>query len=64
MRKTFDDYHRKWLKHTDYKFPEEFLEETREVFDMLVQRIEREEQVLFPKAGRDRHVSGGPRRLI
>ena len=49
LRKTFDDYHRKWLKHTDYKFPEEFLGETREVFDMLVQRIEREEQVLFPK---------------
>jgi hypothetical protein len=49
LRKAFDDYHRKWLKHTDYKFPEEFLEETRAVFDMLVQRIEREEQVLFPK---------------
>jgi hemerythrin-like domain-containing protein len=49
LRKTFDDYHRKWLKHTDYKFPEEFLDETREVFEMLVQRIEREEQVLFPK---------------
>ena len=49
LRKTFDDYHRKWLKHTDYKFPEEFLEETREVFAMLAQRIEREEQVLFPK---------------
>jgi hemerythrin-like domain-containing protein len=49
LRKTFDDYHRKWLKHTDYKFPEEFLAETREVFDILSQRIEREEQVLFPK---------------
>jgi hemerythrin-like domain-containing protein len=49
LRKSFDDYHRKWLKHTDYKFPEEFLEETRAVFDMLAQRIEREEQVLFPK---------------
>ena len=49
LRKTFDDYHRKWLKHTDYKFPEEFLDETREVFSMLTQRIEREEQVLFPK---------------
>jgi hemerythrin-like domain-containing protein len=49
LRKTFDDYHRKWLKHTDFKFPQEFLEETRELFDMLAQRIEREEQVLFPK---------------
>lgn len=49
LRKTFDDYHKRWLKNCDFNFTEEFLQETREVFDMLVYRIEREEQVLFPK---------------
>lgn len=49
LRKTFDDYHKRWLKHCDFNFNEEFLQETREVFDMLIYRIEREERVLFPK---------------
>ena len=49
LRKTFDDYHKKWLKHCDFNFTEDFLEETREIFDMLQYRIERETQVLFPK---------------
>jgi hypothetical protein len=37
------------LKNCDFNFTEEFLQETNEVFDMLLYRIEREEQVLFPK---------------
>lgn len=49
LRKTFDDYHKRWLKNCDFNFTEEFLEETREVFAMLVYRIEREQQILFPK---------------
>jgi hemerythrin-like domain-containing protein len=49
LRKTFDDYHKRWLKNCDFNFTEEFLGETHEVFDMVSQRIEREEQVLFPK---------------
>jgi hypothetical protein len=49
LRKTFDDYHKKWLKNCDFNFTESFLQETREVFDMLQYRIERENQVLFPK---------------
>lgn len=49
LRKTFDDYHRKWLKHCDFNFTDQFVEETREVFDMLQYRIERENHVLFPK---------------
>lgn len=49
LRKTFDDYYKKWLKHCDFNFSDEFLEETREIFDMLQYRIERENQVLFPK---------------
>lgn len=49
LRKTFDDYHRKWLKHCDFNFTDQFIEETREVFDMLQYRIERENHVLFPK---------------
>ena len=49
LRKTFDDYHKRWLKNCDFNFTEEFLTETHEVFDMVSHRIEREEQVLFPK---------------
>jgi hemerythrin-like domain-containing protein len=49
LRKTFDDYHKKWLKNCDFNFSEEFLDESREVFEMVAYRIQREEQVLFPK---------------
>jgi hypothetical protein len=49
LRKVFDDYHKHWLKNCDFKFTEDFLTETHEVFDMVAQRIEREERVLFPK---------------
>lgn len=49
LRKTFEDYHKHWLKNCDYNFNDEFLAETHEVFDMVGQRIEREERVLFPK---------------
>jgi hemerythrin-like domain-containing protein len=49
LRKTFDDYYDKWLKQCDFNFTDEFIEETRSVFDLLQYRIERENQVLFPK---------------
>jgi hemerythrin-like domain-containing protein len=49
LRKTFDDYHKRWLKNCDFNFTEEFLAETQEMFDMISYRIEREEQILFPK---------------
>ncbi|MBK1718559.1 hemerythrin domain-containing protein [Thiocystis violacea] len=49
LRRVFDDYHKRWLKNCDFNFTDEFLAETHEVFDMVAQRIDREEQVLFPK---------------
>jgi hemerythrin-like domain-containing protein len=49
LRKVFDDYYKKWLKNCDFNFSMDFLAETHEVFDMLAQRIDREEHVLFPK---------------
>jgi hypothetical protein len=49
LRKTFDEYHKRWLKNCEFNFSDEFLAETLEVFDMVGQRIEREEQVLLPK---------------
>jgi hypothetical protein len=49
LRKTFDDYHKKWLKNCDFNFTAEFLQETTDIFNMLTDRIEREEHVLFPK---------------
>ena len=49
LRKTFDEYHKRWLKNCEFNFSDEFLAETLEVFDMVGQRIEREERVLLPK---------------
>jgi len=49
LRRTFDDYYKKWLQHCDFNFTDDFLAETREILDLLQYRIERENQVLFPK---------------
>jgi hemerythrin-like domain-containing protein len=49
LRKIFDDYHDRWLGNCDFDFTDDFLEETREIFEMVAKRIEREEQVLLPK---------------
>jgi hypothetical protein len=49
LRKTFDDYHKRWLKNCEFNFSDEFLAETHEIFEMVSQRIEREERVLLPK---------------
>jgi len=49
LRQTFDDYHTHWLKNCDFNFSDDFLAETREVFELVSQRIDREEQVLLPK---------------
>jgi iron-sulfur cluster repair protein YtfE (RIC family) len=49
LRKTFDDYYKKWLKNCDFNFTDELMQETNEIFDMLLYRLAREEQVLFPK---------------
>lgn len=54
LRQSFDRYYERWLKYCDHDFGDDFgnddfLAETREVFDLVAQRIEREEQVLIPK---------------
>lgn len=49
LRKVFDEYHKRWLKDCEFNFSDEFMAETLEVFDMVSQRIDREEQVLLPK---------------
>lgn len=49
LRKNFDDYYKRWLKNCDFQFTDEFLAETNEVFEMVSDRIDREEQVLLPK---------------
>lgn len=49
LRRTFDEYYKRWLKNCDFNFTDEFLEQTHEIMDMLAYRIDREEQVLFPK---------------
>ena len=49
LRQMVGSYHRKWLKGRDHAFSEAFLKETNEIFDLLVDRIDREEKVLFPR---------------
>jgi DUF438 domain-containing protein len=48
MRKQFDQYYAKWLKDCDFKLSEEFIEDTFEIFDMIEDRIKREESILIP----------------
>ena len=49
LRKVFDDYHQHWLQNCDFDFTDDFLTETHKVFEMVAQRIEREERELLPK---------------
>lgn len=49
LRKIFGDYHATWLKNCDFNFCDDFISETHQVFDMVAMRLDREEQVLFPK---------------
>lgn len=49
LRKTFDEYTKKWLKNCDFNFTADFVAETNEMFDMLLARIDREDRILFPK---------------
>jgi hemerythrin-like domain-containing protein len=48
MRKQFDAYHSKWLKNCDFKFSDDFIADSFEVFDMVEDRIKREESILIP----------------
>lgn len=48
MRKQFDSYYNKWLKNCDFNFTDEFIADTFEVFDMIEDRIKREESILIP----------------
>lgn len=48
MRKQFDDYYNKWLKNCDFNFTDDFMAETFEIFDMVEERINREQTVLLP----------------
>ena len=49
LRKLFDDYHQNWLNNSDFNFCDEFIAETNHVFEMIGTRLDREEQILFPK---------------
>jgi hypothetical protein len=49
LRKQFETYYRKWLKECDFTFSEEFLSDTREIFEAVEERINREQSVLLPR---------------
>jgi hemerythrin-like domain-containing protein len=48
MKKQFDRYHAKWLKNCDFDFSDDFIAETMEIFEMIEDRIQREESILIP----------------
>ncbi|MEJ2609149.1 MAG: hemerythrin domain-containing protein [Candidatus Thiodiazotropha sp.] len=48
MRKQFEDYRSRWLKNCDFNFTEDFIADTFEIFDMIEDRIQREEMILIP----------------
>jgi len=48
MRKQFEQYHNKWLKNCDFNFSDAFIADTFEMFDMIEDRIKREESILIP----------------
>lgn len=48
MRKQFDDYYNKWLKDCDFEFTDAFVKDTFEIFDMVEERIGREQAILIP----------------
>jgi hemerythrin-like domain-containing protein len=49
LRRLFDDYRKRWLAECDFTFSNEFLSETVDILDLVEQRIQREESLLFPK---------------
>ncbi|MEJ1298041.1 MAG: hemerythrin domain-containing protein [Candidatus Sedimenticola sp. (ex Thyasira tokunagai)] len=49
LRNQFENYHKRWLKNCDFKFTQEFLDETMDVFSAIEVRIEREQSILIPK---------------
>jgi len=49
LRKTFDDFYKRWLKNCDFDFTDQFLAESHEILEMVSRRIDREEHVLVPK---------------
>ncbi|MEJ2427198.1 MAG: hemerythrin domain-containing protein [Candidatus Thiodiazotropha sp.] len=48
MRKQFEQYHNKWLRNCDFNFSDDFIADTFEIFDMIEDRIQREETILLP----------------
>ncbi|WP_295444385.1 hemerythrin domain-containing protein [uncultured Thiodictyon sp.] len=49
LRLMFENYYKKWLKNADFNFSDNFLAETHQVFEVIDQRLDREEEVLMPK---------------
>ena len=49
LRQSFEEYYKKWLKNCDFNFTEAFIHESQDIFRLVYERIERENQVLFPK---------------
>ncbi len=49
LRRLFDTYHERWLKECDFEFSSDFLSDTLDMLHLVEERIDREENLLFPK---------------
>ncbi|WPL15629.1 hypothetical protein Thiowin_00535 [Thiorhodovibrio winogradskyi] len=59
LRKSFEDYYKRWLRNCEFNFTDDFLGETYQLLEMIYQRLDHEEHVLFPKAVEIGALEGG-----
>ncbi len=48
LRQTFADYYLKWLNNFHFIFPQDFIADSQEIFNMIIERIDRENKELLP----------------
>jgi hemerythrin-like domain-containing protein len=49
LRRLFEAYRQRWLADCELRFEPAFLSETRDMLGLIQDRIQREEQTLFPR---------------
>lgn len=48
LRHSYVDYYMKWLKNFDCAFNQDFIRDSQEILELVVERVERENRELFP----------------
>jgi len=48
LRHSYVGYYMKWLKNFDFAFNQDLIRDSQEIFELVAERIERENRELFP----------------